>query len=114
MGKNRNINKEENKKLDILGMWKNFWNPEAQEKSKEEEILQSNKISEDDKKELLESLDEMDKLSNKLFRDSYKVTILKRKNLKEDAKISLNMQKLNEEELSKYNNRDDEQNEMVK
>lgn len=78
------------KKTDFLSMFKSiFWSPEKPEKSEEENILLDSNISDEVKKTLLESLEENGKLANNLFRESYKVTSIKRKNLKEDAKIAI-------------------------
>lgn len=87
--KNKNIILK-TKKTDFLSMFKSmFWSPEEPEKSEEEDILLNSDISNEVKKTLLESLEERDKLANNLFKQSYKVAILQRKKLKEDAKIAI-------------------------
>lgn len=87
MGKNINV-KEKN--IDFLAMWKAYWNPTAEEVTQEEEILANAKITEDEKKELLKALDSNAKLSNKLFRNSYKTAKLEVTDLKQSAKKAIN------------------------
>lgn len=100
------------KKTDFLSMFKSmFWSPEEPEKTDEEDILLSNE-SDDIKKTLLESLENSDKLANNLFRKSYKVTTLKRNNLKEDAKVAIK-QMSNENEESRENAKESSDNERI-
>lgn len=104
------------KRTDFLSMWKDFWNPEIPEKTIEEEILENGAISDKEKKELIKSLNGADKLSNALFRESYKVTKMQRKNLRDDAKLSLEQSKKRKEkasEKSETNIKDDSQREIV-
>ena len=65
------------KKIDIIGLWKNFINGNPQELSQEEEILNNQSISESNKKILLQSLKDEEKLANRMFKDYYKTTKLK-------------------------------------
>lgn len=88
------IIKTKKREINFLSMWKDFWNPETQEKTEEEKILEDGSISDKEKKELLKALKGADKLSNTLFRESYKVTKLERSNLKDDAKVSLEQSKV--------------------
>ncbi len=85
MGKNINV-KEKN--IDILAMWRAFWNPIPEEVTQEEEILKSDEITDAERKELLKALDSSEKLSNKLFRNSYKTTKLEAE-LKQSAKEAI-------------------------
>ena len=71
---------QKDKKLDFKALWRSFINPEPEELSEEEIILADDTLSEKDKKELLKSLQNNEKLLNKMFRDSYKTTNLKVKN----------------------------------
>lgn len=86
MGKNINVKE---KKIDILAMWKAFWNPTPEEITQEEEILKSDEITDAERKELLKALDSSEKLSNKLFRDSYKTAKLEVTDLKQSAKEAI-------------------------
>ncbi len=104
------------KRIDFLGMWKDFWGPETPEKSGEEEILSDQSISEADKKALLKALKDTDKLGNMLFRESYKVGTLQRKNLKEDAKLNIDQSKQRNPQIvnqPKNKEKDDSQREIV-
>ena len=68
------------KKRDFLGLWKNFINGTPQELTQEESILNDQSISDADKKILLQSLKDEEKLANKMFKYYYKTTNLKSKN----------------------------------
>ncbi len=88
------------KRTDFFAMWKDFWNPETIEKTKEEKILENEAISDKEKKELLKALNEADKLSNALFKKSYKVTKLQSSNFKDDAKVSLEQAKAKKQRMN--------------
>lgn len=81
----KDINVKE-RNIDISAIWKAFWNPTAEEITQEEEILSNSEITENEKKELLKALDSNAKLSNKLFRNSYKTAKLEVTDLKQSAK----------------------------
>ena len=68
------------KKTDILGLWKNFINGHPQEMTQEEAILKDQSISDENKKILLQSLKDEEKLASKLFQYYYKTMNLKSKN----------------------------------
>lgn len=86
MGKNINVKE---KKIDILAMLKAFWNPIPEEVTQEEEILKSDEITDAERKELLKALDSSEKLSSKLFRNSYKTAEIEVSNFKQSAKDAL-------------------------
>jgi len=95
----KDINVKE-KKIDILALWKAFWNPTAEEVTQEEEILSSNEITDAERKELLKALDSNEKLSNKMFRNSYKTTKLEVSDLKQSAKDSIATEQGNSDKTS--------------
>ena len=97
-----NINVKE-KRIDILGMWKDFWNPMPEEQTQEEEILGNINISEEDKKEMLKALKSAEKLGNSLFKNSYKTSRLKvdsEKSIKDTLKQKSNEKKIDEKVLN--------------
>lgn len=73
-------------KPDFRTMWKAFWNPDTVEKSQEEEILENEELTDEQKKELIKTLKSTEKIGSKMFRDSYKTVNLKDKNLAGSAK----------------------------
>ncbi len=81
------------KPRDIIEIWKEFWNPIPEEKTEEEEILEDNNITDAEKKALIKALKSTEKLSNKLFRNSYKTTKLEIKDAKKSAEEALEKDK---------------------
>ena len=74
--------KEKRIGLDIKGLLKNFFTPSAIEQTQEEAILTDATISDDQKKTLLKTLSDSEKLKNKMFKDYYKVMDIKVKEFK--------------------------------
>lgn len=74
---------DQEEKVNFLSIWKQFWNPDSEELTEEEVILQDETLSIEDKKELIKALKNRDKMINTIFKNSYKTT-----NIKADARES--------------------------
>lgn len=96
---------EKEKKIDILGLWREFWNSDEKEKSEEEVIFADETLSEEQKKDLLKALKDTDRMASKMFRSSYKTNKIKANN-KNVPKVKIN-QKQQESENQK-SEKDDE------
>ncbi len=81
------------KPKDIIDMWKGFWNPIPEEKTEEEKILGDNNITDAEKKALIKALKNTEKLSNQLFKNSYKTKKLEIKDAKKSAEEALEKDK---------------------
>ena len=86
------------KNIEFIELWKDFWKADEQEKSEEEVILSNETLSEEVKRELLKTLKDTDKMANKMFRNSYKVTKLKADKAIEQSKEIDSEKKKSEEE----------------
>ena len=69
--------KEKRIDFDLKGLLKKFFTPADIEQTSEEVILADSTLSDAQKKELLKTLDDSEKLGNKMFREYYKVMDLK-------------------------------------